>query len=462
MSLIETSRPDEADASQDAHSQPPADAACGDERAATNSSATSAAADTTQSAAQADPWTPTYPALPDEATLPQEPSSGGGGIQPVTPPRRASKRRRGRSVLLALALIATLAVGGGAGAAIEHARAASVRTFVIGSTSAPKITVSSHTTSVQKDVENVAKAVEPSVVKITSVSGAGEAVGSGVILTSNGYIVTNDHVVAGYSSYTVTISNEKAYSATLVGQDAQDDLAVLKINATGLTPLAFADSSKVTVGEFVVAVGNPLALQEAATLGTVSAVNGTASEAPSGPAGVLTGLIQTTATIAPGNSGGALVNLDGQLIGIPTLEETNPDTGSASGIGYAISSNRVEYVAQQLIQYGKLTSTHQGFLGIQGRDVTPQLAAAYGLGVQSGVLVTGFTSDAAGQRPAQQADLQPGDVITAVNGQVVSGNSDLAAAIESRAPGTKVALTVERGSTQLAITVTLGERPVNG
>ena len=396
------------------------------------------------------PYQP-YPGIPPMP--PDDGMSGGATGRPKKRPHRA------KYVLLASALLATLAVGVGGGVAFDRANAAST---VIGSTSAPQITVSASTTSLQQTVEQVAKAVEPSVVKITSVGNSGEAVGSGDILTSDGYIVTNDHVVAGFSSFTVTLSNGKTYAATLVGQDAQDDLAVLKINATGLTPIAFADSSKVTVGEFAVAVGNPLALQESATLGTVSAVNGTASEAPSGPADVLTGLIQTTATIAPGNSGGALVNLQGQLIGIPTLEETNTDTGSASGLGYAIPANRVQYVAQQLIQNGKLTSTNQGFLGIQGEDVSPQVAAQAGLSVDSGVLVTGFGNDAAGASPAQQAGLQTGDVITAVNGRTISGNSDLASAIESQAPGTKVTLTVQRGTSQVTVSVTLGERPANG
>lgn len=398
------------------------------------------------------PWITAYGYLP--------PMPPYGGMAPDGQPRRP--RRRWTPALFALLLLLALGGGGAAGAAIASNRAnTGSHALTLGASSAPAITVSSSTASLQQSVESIAKAVEPSVVKITSSGGQGEAVGSGDILTASGYIVTNDHVVNGFTNFTVTLSNGKTYPATLVGQDAQDDLAVVKINATGLTPIAIADSSKVQVGEFSIAVGNPLALQEAATLGNVSAVNGSASEAPNGPAGVLTGLIQTTATIAPGNSGGALVNLQGQLIGIPTIEETNPDTGNASGIGYAIPSNRVEYVAQQLIQHGSLASSGQGFIGIQAQDVTPQVAAADGLSVQSGALVTGFANDAAGQSPAQQAGLQIGDVITAVNGQAVSGNSDLASILLSQAPGTNVSLTVVRGSSTSTITVTLGERPAN-
>ena len=300
---------------------------------------------------------------------------------------------------------------------------------------------STGTLAVQESLEQVSSAVSPSIVKITSVSAQQEAIGSGDILTSNGYIVTNDHVVAGFKSFTVLLTSGAHYTATVVGQDAQDDLAVVKIAATNLRPVSFANSSQAKVGEFAVAIGYPLGLQETSTYGIVSALNRTVSEAPSGPAGELPGLIQTSAQLNPGNSGGALLDIAGQLIGIPTLSATNSETGTAAdGIGYAIPSNRVAYVATQLIQHGKLVSSEQGFLGIQGADVTPQVAASSGLSVDSGVLVSGFANDAAGSSPAQQAGLQSGDIITAVNGQSVSSSDDLASATLSRVPGTRVTL----------------------
>jgi S1-C subfamily serine protease len=358
-------------------------------------------------------------------------------------------------------LLATLGVGIAVGSVLDRARSTN-GAIVIGASSAPNITTSSSALSVQQSLENVARAVEPSVVKITSVSNQSEAIGSGDVLTANGYILTNDHVVAGYNSYTVTVPGGATYSATLVGQDAQDDLAVLKIAATNLKPIAFSDSSKAQVGELAVAIGYPLGQQETATYGMVSALNRAASEAPSGPAGELPGLVQTSAQLNPGNSGGALVNLSGQLIGIPTLSATNSETGSsANGIGYAISSDRAEYVASQLIQHGKLTSTDQGFLGIEGQDVTPQVASSDGLSAESGVLVSGFASDTSGQSPAQQAGLQTGDVITAVDGQAITGSDDLASATMDRTPGTTVTLTIVRGSSQHNITLTLGERPIS-
>jgi len=417
------------------------------------------------------PYTPYVPSespapfsdlqAPHYAAIPPSPPFG-DGMPPFAPPRPP---RRGRFAILAVvALLLTLGIGilAGVGIGASHAGVGASGGISIGAPSAPNVSVSSSTTTLQQSVENVAAAVEPSVVKITSVSGRSEAIGSGDILTADGYIVTNDHVVQGFSNFSVTLANGTNYAATVVGQDAQDDLAVIKIAATSLQPIAFADSSKAQVGEFAIAVGYPLGLKETTTFGIVSALNRTASEAPDGPAGILTGLIQTSAPINPGNSGGALVNLQGQLLGIPTLGETNPQTGStASGIGYAIPANRVTTVATQLIQHGSVTTTGQGFIGIQGQDVTPALAAADGLSVQSGVLVAGFVSDTAGQSPAQQAGLRSGDVITAVDGQTINGSDDLASTIVSKAPGAKVTLTVARGSSQLTISVTLGQRPTN-
>jgi S1-C subfamily serine protease len=157
-----------------------------------------------------------------------------------------------------------------------------------------------------------------------------------------------------------------------------------------------------------------------------------------------------------------LVNLQEELIGIPTLSATIPSSGAAAeGIGFAIPVNRVKFVADQLVKYGRVVNSGQGFLGITGADVTPDLASANNLPVNSGVLVTGFVADAAGQSPAQQAGMQQGDIIVAVNGVQVTGNADLAGILLSLAPGTRVQVTVQRGSSQQTMTVTLGERPTS-
>jgi S1-C subfamily serine protease len=366
--------------------------------------------------------------------------------------------------LIALLLLAVLGVGMGigVGGAIVAARSNAAHTTA---TSAGGTTVAPNVQDLQQTMIATVKAVEPSVVEITSRGGGnGEAIGSGEMLTTDGYMVTNDHVVDGFSSFTVRLADGETLPATLAGQDAQDDLAVLKVALTNATPIAFADSSSIQVGAFAIALGSPLGLQDSVTFGIVSALNRTASEQPDGPASVLAGLIQTSAPINPGNSGGALVDLQGRLIGIPTLGITNDETGGAAeGIGFAIPANRVKYVTQQLIANGRLTSSGQGYLGIEGRDIAARLAApgtSGGVVAQSGVEIVAFASDASGGSPAQAAGLRIGDLILAVNGQPVNSGDDLAAALLTRAPGTQVTLQIVRGSSASTVRATLGERPV--
>ncbi|HKV83596.1 MAG TPA: trypsin-like peptidase domain-containing protein [Ktedonobacterales bacterium] len=368
-------------------------------------------------------------------------------------PLRTGKQRSIRVTLAGLATLAALCLvlAGCNGSSSPKARASST------------VAVPASASDLEQTVVSVIANVQPSVVEVVSQGGQGEAIGSGEILSKDGYIVTNDHVVDGFSTFHVVLSTGQQLPAQLVGKSPQDDLAVVKVSGPNLHAITVGDSAKARVGQFAVALGSPLGLAESATFGIVSALNRTASEAPNGPAGTLTGLIQTSAPINPGNSGGALVNLQGQLIGIPTLGAVDPNTGSgANGIGFAIPSNRMTYVTQQLIAHGHLVSSGQGFLGISGQDVTPQLAAAYNLPAQSGVIVSGFANDATGSSPAQAAGIKTGDIITAVNGQAVANNGDLSAALISQAPGTQVTVTVQRGSSQQQIKVKLGERPPNG
>jgi S1-C subfamily serine protease len=301
-------------------------------------------------------------------------------------------------------------------------------------------------------------------VEVQSTGGAsGGSIGSGEIITNDGYIVTNDHVVHGFSSFSVSLANGKQLSARLIGEDPQDDLAVLKVDGQNLPPIAIGDSSKVQVGQFAIAIGSPLGLTQSATFGIISALNRSAQAGAGGTTNILTGLIQTSAPINPGNSGGALVDLQGRLIGVPTLGAVNPESGStADGIGFAIPSNRVKFVADQLIKNGHLVNSGQGYMGIEGVDVTAAQAQANNLPVQQGVLISGFSNDASGKSPAQQAGLQTGDIIVGVNDQQVTGNGDLASALISQQPGTKVTISYVRNSaTTQKVTVTLGERPTN-
>ncbi|HLJ82072.1 MAG TPA: trypsin-like peptidase domain-containing protein [Ktedonobacterales bacterium] len=205
-------------------------------------------------------------------------------------------------------------------------------------------------TTIEETTINTIQAVDPSVVQIQGRGGAaGGSVGSGEILTTSGYIVTNDHVVRGSSRLSVLLTDGRQISAQLIGEAPTEDLAVLKISASNLKPIAVGDSSQVQVGEYALAIGSPLGLEQSATSGIISALNRQANENVDGRVVTITGLIQTSAPINPGNSGGALVNLKGQLIGIPTLGAVEPSSGvAANGIGFAISSNRMQTIVSQL------------------------------------------------------------------------------------------------------------------
>jgi S1-C subfamily serine protease len=420
-----------------------------------------------------EPWVESDPARhwaqQNELTPPAEAAP----TQPIyEPPLRAytpQTRLQGpwrviSAVLLALVLIVGSFLAG-RGLTLASQNSASSQGPVAVSTSGSSSSGSSVSSNLdaqqlQAAVVSVAAKVEKSVVTVHSSGGSGSAIGSGEFVTSDGYIATNDHVVNGFSSYSVTLSDGSSLSATLVGEDHQDDLAVLKVNTSNAPAITLADSSAAKVGEFVVAIGSPLGQANSKSFGIVSALNRTETEegsslSSSGP--ILTGLIQTSAALAPGNSGGALVDLDGKMVGMPTLAATSGtgrQSSSSSTIGFAIPSNRVAYVANQLIHSGKLTSTNQGFLGVSTR------AAGNGFTSQ-GVAVAGFTQDAHGATPAQSAGLQVGDVIVAVNGQSIASEEDLAGAVLSRTPGTKISVQVQRGGGQQTIQVTLGERPTN-
>lgn len=382
----------------------------------------------------------------------------------VPPARRAFPWSQ---AILTLVLLIVLATGIGIGAAVASSRANAAKTTLLPSSASGTVTLPTTVQDLQQTIITTIQADQPSVVEVKSSSARGGGIGTGEFLTADGYIVTNDHVVSGSTSFNVVLADGTTHSAQLVGEDAQDDLAVLKTDITNAKPITVADSGQAQIGQFVLALGSPLGLQQSATFGIISALNRTEQENAStngfssagGP--VLTGLIQTSAPINPGNSGGALVDLQGRLLGITTLGASGQQAGQTiSGIGFAIPSNRVKTITTQLIQQGHVSNTGQGFLGIQGQDVTPDVAAADGLNVQSGVLVQGFANDAQGSSPAQTAGLKVGDVITAVNGQSIADSSSLAGAIITLAPGTKVSLTIERGTSQMTVSVTLGERPL--
>jgi len=279
---------------------------------------------------------PTTPPVAPQATSPAAPSpTSYAPSAPPQPAQRAEHRHSLRPLWIALGAAALFGLIFGIGAITGGGSL---------TTRAPS------GTSIEETTINVISNVDPSVVQIQgSGSGPGGSVGSGEILTSDGYIVTNSHVVHGFTSFTVLMANGQQVSARLVGERPSEDLAVLKVNASNLKAIAVGDSSKTQVGEFALAVGSPLGLEQSATSGIISALNREATEVVDGKRFTITGLIQTSAPINPGNSGGALVNLKGQLVGIPTLSAVEPSTGvAANGIGFAISSNRMKTIVNQL------------------------------------------------------------------------------------------------------------------
>ncbi len=296
--------------------------------------------------------------------------------------------------------------------------------------------------SLQQAFVDVVKHVEPKVVQIETSSG----LGSGIVFDDNGDIITNNHVVGSARTFRVTLDNGKQYPGTLVGTFPPDDLAMIHIGASGLHPATFADSTKVQVGEIVLAIGNPLGLQSSVTEGIVSAVGRTVSEGQTGA--ILPDVIQTSAAINPGNSGGALVDLTGQVVGIPTLAALDPQLGggSAPGIGFAISSSVAHDIGAQIVQYGHVVNSHRAYLGVRFLSVTASSGAQVA-SVQPG-------------GPADKAGIQAGDLITAVAGKPTPNPAGVASALAGLQPGQAVKVDlVHADGSKNSVTITLGQIP---
>jgi Do/DeqQ family serine protease len=272
-----------------------------------------------------------------------------------------------------------------------------------------------------------------------------EGLGSGVIVTGDGYILTNHHVVDGADEIRVEMNDRRVLVAKIVGSDPPSDLAVLKIDATNLPVLPLGDSDKVRVGDIALAIGNPLGIGQTVTSGIISAKERTTSGVGDGS---FANFIQTDAPINRGNSGGALVNTSGELIGINS--QILSPTGGSIGIGFAIPSNMAKGVMDQLVKGGKV---RRGQLGVQIQEVTSDIAASLDLKEVRGVIIGAVTAGSAGER----AGLKQGDVITAVNGTAVNDVNALRNRIASTAPGTDVTLTVVREGREQQVRATLGE-----
>ena len=271
-------------------------------------------------------------------------------------------------------------------------------------------------------------------------------VGSGVILTPDGYIVTNNHVVDGASTVTVTLSDKREFKAKVIGTDAKSDIAVIKIDAGSLPCITVADSSKVQVGDYALAVGDPFGVGQTVTMGIVSATGRSHLGIED-----YENFIQTDAPINPGNSGGALVNDRGELIGINTAIIAHGSEGN-QGIGFAIPANMARSVMEQIVDHGKVT---RAYLGILPQDVTPDLAKQFGEKEARGALV----ADVSAGSPAEKSGLQRGDIILDVNGKPVTDSNDLRMTISMMAPDSDANLKVLRNGSDKDISVKLSTMP---
>ena len=271
--------------------------------------------------------------------------------------------------------------------------------------------------------------------------------GSGVIVSPNGYILTNNHVVDGASTVTVTLNNKREYKARVVGTDPKTDIAVVKIDATDLPVITVGDSDKAQIGDYALAVGDPFGVGQTVTMGIISATG-------RGGLGIedYEDFIQTDAPINPGNSGGALVNDRGELIGINTAILANGSEGN-QGIGFAVPVNVARNVMDQIIKNGKVT---RAYLGVMAQEVTPAIAKAFHESEVRGALVGDVTPDS----PASRAGIQKGDIILDLNGKAVNNSQQLRMHVSLMQPGSNVNVTVLRDGVQKNFNVKLAELPV--
>ena len=409
-------------------------------------------------------------------TAPQTDNGAGGATPPVhpvqpqdaQPPKKKKKFNGKRVARSAVALVLAAAMGfaggfvgakfGGSGkVVIQQVAPSSTADSASGSDSS--ITAASSSGS-SLTTEQVADLVSPSVVVITTEqvvysqwswygqnqveSGAG----SGVIISSDGYILTCAHVVDGASNITVTIG-DKDYTATLVGEDTTSDIAVIKIDANGLTPATVGDSDSLKVGQNVMAVGNPLGeLGGTVTGGMISALNRSVTIQGSSSVNTMS-LIQMDASVSPGNSGGGLFNMNGELVGIVNAKSSSSD---AEGLGFAIPINDAIKVAQELLENGYVTG--RPYLGITYLAVIDAQTASQ-LGVNAyGVYVVEVVKGG----PAEKAGLQAGDRIVSVDGTEIASKDDLGTLMQKHAAGDTLSITIARDGQMQTVNVTLGEK----
>jgi putative serine protease PepD len=339
------------------------------------------------------------------------------------------------------------------------ATATTTRNSGIQAATAPVSVSASTSTSIDAAIQNAYAVASRSVVYVSNV---GIGSGSGIIYDSKGDILTNNHVVDQATKITVTLNDGRVIPATLVGTDRTDDLAVIRIHTSGLTPARFAAAGTYHVAQTVLAIGSPVGLKQSVSSGLISGLHRVEQE-PSGA--YLPDALQTSAAINPGNSGGALVTLDGAVVGIPTLVQTSTTSGTATqNIGFAVPSERAVLVAKQIIATGKVEHTGRAFLGIAPTDSSGgQSSSPFGIGQDpngsaptvAGALVSHVSSNG----PAGKAGIQQGDVITSVNGLTVNNAQDLLTVLAQKKPGNTISLKLNRNGSTISVTVRLAELP---
>ncbi|WP_308438798.1 S1C family serine protease, partial [Dictyobacter formicarum] len=395
----------------------------------------------------------------DNSGAPFGPPPGAG--QPG-PKRKRNGLRTGAIMALTLVLAMVFGVGLFAGWQFGRTNSSTSTATVPSSNNSslqpgtvPQPTVPALTNNNMQAVrEAVVAKTRPAVVQINVQTQKGTALGSGVIIDKRGYIVTNNHVVDGVTTVDEVVLSDgtRIRNAQVVGTDPADDLAIIKINPpTNMAVISLGDSSQLRVGQDVLAIGNPLGNTQTVTNGIVSALGRNVSE---GNGAIIPNAIQTDAPINPGNSGGALVDLQGNLIGIPTLTAVDPEFNSpANGVGFAIPSNRVQFIATQLINNGRVQHTGRAAIGISPTQVDPTLQMQDNLAVDHGVYVTRLTAGGA----AEKAGIKAGDVIVQIDNKAIDSIPSLEDALIAKNPGDKATVKVYRGTQQITFTVTLGE-----
>jgi putative serine protease PepD len=375
----------------------------------------------------------------------------------------ASKRGRRRTTWIIAACAGCAVVGGVIGGVIASA----IDSPASSSASTASATIPGHNESTGSgqptgavcQVTQVAKDVLPSVVTISAQGASGAGTGSGEVIKSNGYILTNNHVIAPAANggkLEVLFSDGKTATATLVGRDPLTDVAVIKVSETGLPAIPIGKSSTLSVGQPVVVLGAPLGLTSTVTSGIVSALNRTIQvPGENNQSALLLNAIQTDAAINPGNSGGAMVNCNGQFVGIPSAGATVPSSsgessGGSIGLGFAIPSDYALALADEIISTGRVS---HAYFGVSAIPISPEIAANNN--VSEGLFVTAV----APAGPAFKAGLREGDIITTIDGQPATSTDQLAMLTLTKNPGDTVQLGYQRDGRQATATVTLASAP---